>query len=124
MKKETKKSLKNYFIVIGFLWIFSGFSLILTKSDIIIKFLGIITIVFGFMFFYYSFKLYYYLQNSPKTLMIFVMIVSIVGLAMYLTAGKTVYFDLGVFFTWYLIINIKRLSKEITADKNNDKLSN
>lgn len=118
MMRETKKSLKIYFIVVGVLGILSGIGPIAINPDILIKVFGIITLVFAVMFFYYGIKLYDYLQNSPKTLINFVIIALAVQALLRLLSGQIIYVVGAILLGWYLIYNVKKLSTQTATIEN------
>ena len=118
MMKETKKSLKIYFIIIGVLGILSGIKSIAINSDILIKFFGIVTLVFAIIFFYYGIKLYDYLQNSPRTLINFVIVALTIPTLLRLINGQFVYVVGAILLGWYLIHNIKKLSIQTNTIEN------
>lgn len=108
--KETKKSLKIYFLVVGVLGFFSDITMIVTNPDFLVKFFGIVTFVFAVMFFYYGIKMYSYIQNSPKTLINFVIIAFAVQILLRLLNGQIIYIIISALIGWYLIHSIKKLS--------------
>ena len=59
--KETKKSLKGYFIVVGILGILTSISPVITAADILTKVLSIVLVVLSGMFIFYGIKLYDYI---------------------------------------------------------------
>ena len=110
MMRETKKSLKAYFIVVGVLGVLFGVGPIIVVPDILFKIFSIITLVIAIMFFYYGIKLYDYLQRSPKTLVNFVIISLSVYAILRLIVGQWIYVIGSILLGWYLIHNIKKLS--------------
>jgi len=119
MMKETKKSLKTYFLVVGVLGFLNGIMMILTNPDFLVKFFGIVTFIFAVMFFNYGIKMYSYIQNSPKTLTNFVIIAFVVQILLRLLSGQIIYIIISALLGWYLIHNIKKLSAHtiVPADK-------
>ncbi len=122
--KETKKSLKIYFIVVAAFGFYSSFSLILANSDMETNLSGLVIFVLSSIFLYYGLKLYDYLENSPKTLINFVKIVFGIDVLIYLLIGKVIHAVLMGLLAWYLVLNIKRLSNEIIEAKKENKLPN
>lgn len=110
--KESKKSLKIYFIIVGILGALSGINLLIIYPEFLIKVFGIVTIVLAIMFLYYGIKLYDYLQNSPKTLINFVVIALAIQAVLRLLGGEFFYVIGIVLLGWYLVQNIKRLSTQ------------
>ena len=116
--KETKKSLKGYFIVVGILGILTSISPVITAADILTKVLSIVLVVLSGMFIFYGIKLYDYLQTSPKVIINFIIIsLSAHALLGLLTRQSIMvslillplgYIPLG----WYLIHNVKKLSTQ------------
>lgn len=110
--RETKKSLKVYFIIAGVLGILSSVGPLVTNVDIFIR--GI-DIVISAMFIFYGVKFYDYLQTSPKTLINFIIISLGIRTVLGLLLGQ-----LGVILLillgWYLTHNIKKLSTQ-SGDK-------
>jgi len=118
MMRETKKSLKTYFILVGVFGILSGIVSIAISPDILIKVFGVVTLIFAVMFFYYGIKLYDYLQNSPKTLINFVIIALAINALLCLLSGQIIYVIVPGLVSWYLIHNIKKLSTQTTVIEN------
>lgn len=106
--KETKKSLKIYLIIVGVLGVLSSMGHITTITDILIKGVYIIT---SLMFIFYGVKFYSYLENSPKTLINFIIISLSVRIIFGLFWGQWGILIL-VLLGWYLIHNIKKLSAQ------------
>ena len=123
--RETKKSLKAYFIIIGILGTLSGIYLLTVSSGclsiinpVIIRISGAITIILSAMFFYYGIRLYDYLQRSPKTLISFVVIAFIIEVILSFLDKQTnvvIYFAGGGLLSWYLIHSIKKLSTQTNS---------
>ncbi|TFB08174.1 hypothetical protein E3V08_05145 [Candidatus Atribacteria bacterium MT.SAG.1] len=110
MMKETKKSLKAYFLLIGILGI-------LVSIGEVFLYFHILTIIFGFvritisgLFIYYGIKMYDYLQKSPKTLINFVIITISINAVLYLIGRQLIYVAVLALLGWYLVHNIKKLS--------------
>ena len=116
--RETTKSLKGYFIVVGILGVLTSISPVITATDILTKIFSIVLVVLSSMFIFYGVKLYEYLQTSPKVIINFIIIsLSAHALLGLLTRQSMIvslillplgYFPLG----WYLIHNVKKLSTQ------------
>lgn len=122
MIKETKKSLKIYFIIVGIFGIISGIFSIAISSEIFTIFLGVITLVVAVMFFYFGIKLHNYLQSSPKTLINFVVIALIIHVILRVLNdqdNQIVYLFMTILLGLYLIRSIKKLSthNNVAKDK-------
>ena len=109
--KETKKSLKAYFIVVGILGILSSISPVVMTADILTKAINIISIVISAMFIFYGVKLYGYLQTSPKTIINFIVISLSIRVLLGLLVGQCIIIVL-ILLGWYLIHNVKKLSTQ------------
>ena len=110
--KETRKSLKAYFIVVGILGILSIIDPIVMTADILTKAISItITLVISVMFIFYGVKLYDYLQTSPKTIVNFIVISLGIRVLLGLLAGQWIIIVL-ILLGWYLIHNVKKLSTQ------------
>jgi membrane associated rhomboid family serine protease len=118
MMRETRKSLKIYFTVVGVLGVLSGVGPMISSPNIIIKVFGIINSVLAIMFIYYGIKLNDYLQNSPKTLINFVVIALVIQVFISLLGGEIIYVIGACLLGWYLVRNIKKLSAQTAVIEN------
>jgi uncharacterized membrane protein len=110
--KETKKSLKLYFLITG---IFAGLSTIygiFMSPDIATVIVSIVFLTIPVMFVYYGIKMYYFLQKSPKTLINFTIIAFAVSTLIYLLSGEFVNIFFAGLVAWYLIHSIKNISSK------------
>lgn len=115
--KETKKSLKVYFIVVGVLGTLSSIGPIALPVGALIKLVAVINLVMSVAFFYFGVKFYDYLQNSPKTLNNFVTVYFGVWAFTRLITGQWVSAALTILIGYslvgrYMIRNVNRLSTE------------
>lgn len=110
MMKETKKSLKIYFIAIGVLGILSGLGG-LTAEDILAKIISAIILILGILYLYYGIKTYDFLQKSPKILINFVIISVGIKVASSFLTSEWIVAIISLLIGWYLIHNIKKLSR-------------
>ncbi len=119
--KETKKSLKAYFIIVGILGILSGSIEIFSNFDLflatnfLIKAINIIAFIPSIIFIFCGFKLYNYLQTSPKTIIILILISLSSHAFLGLLIRQSIIISLllipfYILFGWYLINNVKKLS--------------
>ena len=115
MMKETKKSLKIYFMAVGIIAVLAGVGGIIGNPEIYFKAFGVMTLLFGVMFIYYGAKLYKYLQGSPKTLINFVIISLIPQVILRVLTEEIIYVIGYVLLGWYLVHNIKKLSTQINV---------
>ncbi len=106
MFKETKKSIKIYFIFVGILGLLIGLSSIGNNNNYIFGFIALPSL----FFIYFGFNFYYYLKKSPKILIKFVFISFTINIIISLIDQQ--YFGVIIFILlgWYLIHNIKRIS--------------
>jgi len=119
MMKETKGSLKAYFIAVGILGILLSIGEIYLNPDILIIIFSSIGLVISGFFIYFGFQMYDYLDNYPKKLINFVVIILGLRGALYLIAGQLIHLIVVILLGWYLIHNIKKLSKEDSSEKGN-----
>lgn len=115
--RETKKSLKAYFIVfsvIGFLTSVVG---IINLTGTMSKISEAIYMALAAGFIYYGLKLDQYLRNSPQTLKIFVIAAAVIQQVARLLVGgiDLIFMILSALVAWYLVHNINKLSAQ---DKN------
>lgn len=121
MMKESKKSLKAYFIIVGVLGILSSIGPIAAPVAVIIRLFTAIDLIMSIAFLYFGIKFYYYLQNSPKTLNNFVMVYFGIRSLTDLITGQ--WFDLVLSIVVgylllgrYMIRSVNRLSSEMSID--------
>jgi len=119
--KETSKSLKTYFIVIGLLgaigsllqafMVIAFFSSVYTVSALIVLFFYYIL---AFFFLYFGIEMYRFLKDSPKTLVHFLVFALVINLVYSFLLGEL--FSISsvavVVIGCYLIYNINKNSKE------------
>lgn len=110
MMKESRKSLKIYFIIIGVLATLSGLGFIVAPN-MLEKILSLYSLIFGILFLYYGIKLYDFLQSSPKTLTNLVMIVGIINVILYAISMQWIGVIISGLLIWYLLHNIQKLSQ-------------
>ncbi|MDI6821142.1 MAG: hypothetical protein QMD65_03125 [Patescibacteria group bacterium] len=110
--KETKKSLKIYFVVVGILGLLSVIiSIPESTFSVELIFIEGIYVVMSVMFIFYGVKFYDYLQRSPKTLINFVFIS--LGLRTILGLLSSQWASLAlILLGWYLVHNVKKLSTQ------------
>jgi len=118
--KETIKSLRVYFIIVGIAQIYNIIKDIgALKSNIILGIIGIISLIFGLFYFYFGIKLKSLISESPKLIINF-LIVQIVfsvlsSLLLFFVSSQPyvlIFLLIGLLVNWYLISNVKRLAKE------------
>ncbi len=110
--KETKKSLKTYFILVGILNGVSGIYITAMTADMLTRIYGIFVLIIAILYFYYGIKVYDYLQRSPKTLITFVIVsFGISGIFNLLNQGWVMFVG-SILIIWYLVHNIKKLSAQ------------
>lgn len=117
MMKETKKSLKVYFMVVGVLNVIFGITSVAMAQGMLNKILSALFLVLGIMFIYYGVKLYDYMQSSPKTLVNFVLISLAIQAIIKLLSGQLIYVVGIALVGWYLVHNIKKLSGQTSILK-------
>jgi hypothetical protein len=116
MMKETKKSLKSYFLVIGVLIPMSlligkqGINENINNVETFILIIRVIIFLIALMFFYAGLKMNYYINNNPKILVNLVIIFSVFGIIHGFLTGRSVASLFPIVAAWYLIRNIKKLS--------------
>ena len=110
--KETKKSLKIYFVAVGVLSCLSTILGIFMATDVLVIIISIISLIIPVMFVYYGIKLYSYMQKSPKTLVNFIIISWGASAILYLMNGKIGVIIFSGLIAWYLVYNIKKLSTQ------------
>ena len=114
MMKETRKSLKNYFIFIGVVNALYAISLIiaLTKAFNVINFLIVaILLTISTIFIYFGVNFSKFLDKKSKVLINFVLTVFILNAIFYLLAGNLIVSVISILLAIYLVRSIKRLSK-------------
>ncbi len=109
MMRETRKSLKVYFIVIGVLGILAG-SDVFVIEGLEARLGSAFALIGGILFLYYGIKLYRFLEKSPKQLITLVAIVMSLNIIGALAAMAWIYMLAYILIGWYLISSIKRLS--------------
>lgn len=112
MMKETKKSLRAYFLFIGILGILLNVSEVFLNFHTLTIIFGLIGIVICGLFIYYGIKMYDYLQKPPKTLINFVIIAISISAVLYLIEGQLIHVAVLVLIGWYLVHNIRKLSMQ------------
>lgn len=118
--KETKKSIRVWFGIMGLLPIL--FTIIAFMAIDSANLGGILGIIIGlipsFAYLYFVVKFNYYLTKSPKVLINFLVILIILDIIMFLVFKGDIFFLLiTVLINWYLINNIKRLSQNAPQSK-------
>ena len=115
MMKETVKSLRIYFIVVG------GFNIFYVIKEMIVNSSAlhvgsILTFAVGVMFIYYGIKLHKYIKHSPKTLMNFTYIVC--GLTAVSSFLREQWFlvVMMIFIAGYLVYSIKKISARLKKE--------
>lgn len=113
--KETKKSLKAYFLYVGVLGLVVKaiqIGCIEEEFNALFVIVSIVQISMSSLFIYYGIKMYDYLEKSPRTLVNFVVVAgALVGLVQ-LILGQFIYLIALVLLAFYLIHNIKKLSAQ------------
>ncbi len=112
--KETKKSIRVWFGIMGLLPIL--FTIIAFKAINNTNTFGMLGILVGlipsFAYLYFVVKFNHYLATSPKILINFLIILIIFDVVLFFLAKGDIFSLLiNVIINWYLIRNIKRLSK-------------
>jgi len=116
--KESKKSLKWYFIVIGVLWLWNLSKIGIINGDVVLGIFLLISAIFGGIFLYIGVKLNELLNRSQKFIINFLLIelafLVISGLYNIIkgsfVAVNIVSLIISVVITLYLIKNVKELS--------------
>lgn len=108
--KETEKSLRAYFIIVGILGLLSLIISKVLNPEISIGLFSIIELILGAMFIYFGIKMNKYLQDSPKTLVMFVYIAFGITTISHLVVGNFIFAIIPVLIGWYFVKNIKKLS--------------
>lgn len=110
--KETKKSLKVYFIVIGVIGLAGSiFSLLASNNNVVNIILSVLNIILAGLFIAFGLKIDDFIKKSPKLLTNFVITFTALNAILYLLAGLYLLFIVVVLIGWYLIRNIKNLAK-------------
>jgi len=118
--RETIKSLRIYFIVIGIVQVYNiikNFKAL--QSNIILGLIGIISLIFGLLYFYFGIKLNSFITKSTGLIINFLiaqMVFSVLSsLFLFAATSPVVVFIsllIGIGINLYLILNVKRLAKE------------
>lgn len=120
--KETKKSLKFYFIIVGFLGLYNITSVSVIKTNIILGILCIMSVILSVVFLYLGVRLNTLIISSSKLIInfLYVMIVYIILVTIFLAifvAVQTIAIAssaINALILIYLIKNIKRIILEET----------
>ncbi len=119
--KETAKSLKVYFIVIGLLGaigsllrVFVGIGIIPSIYTVTALFFELFYYVLAFFFIYFGIEMYRFLKDSPKTLIRFLIFVLVINSTLSILSGELfiLYFAGAIAIGCYLIYNINKISKK------------
>lgn len=122
--KETKKSLKTYFIIVGSFSVLIPITLLIGNYEVneniynaetLIFITGAIVFLIALMFLYAGLKMDYYINNKPKILINLAIAFSIFAVINGFLMGRSIASLFPVIIAWYLIKNIKKLSLK---DKN------
>lgn len=108
--RETSKSLRAYFFIVGALGILSAMMGLFIEGDVLSKIFEIIAVITSALFIYYGTKMYYYLSKSPKTLKNFIIISLGIQIIPKLINGQLFFIVGSALVGWYLIHNINKLS--------------
>jgi uncharacterized membrane protein len=117
--KESERSLKIYFIVIGlFNIVFIAKDMIVNSSAFDIG--AILSFVIGVLSLYYGVKMSKYIRTSPKTLVIFIYITSALTVISTFILKQWIGMGMMIFIAWYLPYSIKKISTQLKkADSSN-----
>ncbi len=125
MMKETKKSLKNYFILIGgILAVFTPIILLtgnfevnenINNAENIIMITGVIIFLIALAFLYVGLKIDHYINNNPKFLINLVIMFSFFSIINGFLMGRSFASLFPIIIAWYLIRNIKKLSPKTSS---------
>lgn len=112
MMKETRKSLKIYFILVASLTILSIFFLLDSELNLITQISQIASVLIAIFYLYFGLRINHYLDNSPRTLKSFIITILIINSIFSIILKQFIYIIGISLLAWYLIHNIDNLSKK------------
>lgn len=118
--RESVGSLKAYFIVIAVLSALGGVSVLgSAPSDPLLLIAGIISFIFASAYFYIGILLRKLLAESPKLIERFLyvniayqVIMFFLSISQGFQIGLVIRLSIALLIIWYLLVNVRRLSKE------------